>query len=450
MANRKAQMPDGSIVELVDGQWTPIKETMTDRVSRTITQKAKDVKPVDFDAMTMLSNVPKSGMKMGSDLWQAVSNPIDTATGIGKAALGGVQKLIPGEQSYEPYADAVGEHFSGRYGGIDEIKSTLMEDPVGVLGDTAGLFAGVGMLPKAGKIGQLGSMIDPVNLAVRGGSKAVSNIPGVSGIPNALYRSSAKFGNKFDDAAVSQTALDYGIMPNDAGIAKGQSLIGDVGTSIDDLIAQADATGAKIPRSKLYQYINDVKQEFGGFNLDAPNDLSKINKVIGDFEQHIKGKGKEFITVQEAQKFKQNIYKSINWKAKQGTGSQAKAATKKAIAKGAKTEIEKVLPEIKDLNLQQGELIELMDALDAPSQRIGRRDIMGLGVPLKTGAGAIAGGVPGAITGFIVGIADNPTLKAKIAIGINNIKKLDISDAKKRVMTVELLRNASELENQDD
>lgn len=430
------------------GENAPPAATASDRVEEKIRNAAKSKKSVDFDMGTMIENIPDSGAKYGSDIWQAVTNPVETAKGLGKAALGGVQHLIPGEQGYEPYGSAVAEHFGNRYGGVDEFKSTLMNDPVGVLGDTAGLLGGVGMLPKMGKVGQIGSLLDPASLAISGGSKAIMNMPGISSVPNALYRTSAKFGNKVDDADVSQTALDYGIMPNDAGIARGKAIIGDIGTAIDDLITQADTTGAQIPRSKMYQFIGDVKREFGGFNLNAPKDLQKINKVIGDFEQHIKGKGKDFITVKEAQKFKQNIYKSINWKAKQGIGSQAVAETRKAIAKGAKTEIEKVLPEIKDLNFKQGELLELMDALDAPSQRIGRRDIFGLGVPMKMTAGGVAGGLPGSIMGFIVGIADNPTIKAKLALGLEGIKKQNISMANKRALSIELIRNEAMMQEE--
>ena len=79
-------------------------------------------------------------------------------------ALGGVQKLIPGEQGSEQYADAMGQFVKDRFGGVENIKKTIAEDPVGLLGDVAGLLTGGGMAAakgaglagKAGKISKIG------------------------------------------------------------------------------------------------------------------------------------------------------------------------------------------------------------------------------------------------------------------------------------------------------
>ena len=48
----------------------------------------------------------------------------------------------------------------------------------------------------------------------------------------------------------------------------------------------------------------------------------------------------------------------------------------------------------------------------------------------------------GAAIGFMAGLADSPTLKAQIALGLNNIKNQKISKARKRVLAIELIRNA--------
>lgn len=449
MARTATNPQTGERVQFIDGVWKPIpKATASDRVKNAITSKAKEVKePVDFDFGTMVRNIPESGQKYGEDIYQAVSNPMDTAEGLWKAGSGAAQKLWPGVQENEQYADAVGEHFANRYGGMDEFKTTLMNDPVGMLGDAAGVLGGIGMVPKLGKVGQLGSMIDPLNMAVAGGSKAIMNMPGMSKAPSSLYQSSAKFGNNVDRKAVTDTALDQGILPTDAGITKGRAVLDDLDAKIDDMIATSVNTGETIPRNKLYKYVDEVKKDVGGAKVGAAADLKRVDKVVGDFEQHMKSIGAENLTAADVQKFKQDIYRGINWQAKQGRGSLAKNKTKKGLAKAAKEELENIMPEIKGINLQTGDMIALMDAIDAPAKRIANRDVTGLGFTTKVIAGAMAGGPEGAILGGVFALADNPTVKARLALGLNKIKKQNISAAKKRVLTIELLRNEAQMED---
>lgn len=299
----------------------------------------------------------------------------------------------------------------------------------------------------AGSVGRFGSMIDPANLAVSGTAKVGAGLLGNA--PQGLYKSAAKLPKRFDQDAVTRTALGEGIMPTDAGITRGRGLISDIGGNIDDIVQNSVNSGQKIDRTALYQHLSDVYQDVGGVNLDAMKNIKKVNKIVDDFEAHMDSIGKQNITAAEAQKFKQDIYKSINWKAKQGTGSETAAKTRKAIARGAKDEIERLIPEIKDLNLRQGDIIELLDAIDAPAARIANRDMIGLGMPAKIITGSLVGDTSGAVAGFLLGLADSPTLKAKLALGINDIKKMDISNARKRVLTVELLRNAGAQEDQE-
>ena len=452
---RWVKMPDGSFKKLVDGQWVDFKPTKAEQVERQISNKAETVKEerkpveaVDFDLGTMASNIPSSAMKYGEDIATMLWNPIDTAEGLGKAAIGGVQKLIPGQAepdamipNYEPVADAVGEHFAGRYGSLDQFKATAMEDPVGVLGDVAGVASGIGMLPKAGKIGQLGSLLDPANLAIRGGSKAISNMPGVKGAPAGLYASSAKIPTKFDESAVVNTALERGIMPTPSGLAKADGIITALNDKLTKLIDASSQSGEYVSSSVVFKSLDDVRQELGGFKRNAPDDLVKLDADIVKFQKYLDEQGMDFVTIKELQEFKTDLYKRVKYDRKQNVLDPVDEAVSKNLAKSAKETIEEFIPEAKDLNLEMGEMIKLVEALEQPSARIGRRDILGLGTASKTTAGAVTAGVPGAITGFLVGLADNPSNKARLALGIQKIKKQNISMAKKRVLAMELIRN---------
>ena len=122
-------------------------------------------------------NLGPSAKQYGSDLASMFTDPVGTAKGLYNVAAGGVQKLIPGEQSKEKYADAFGAYASDRFGGWENIKRTIATDPVGAAGDLAAILSGGGFaaarLPglagRVGKIaGKVGSAVDPVNAAVRG------------------------------------------------------------------------------------------------------------------------------------------------------------------------------------------------------------------------------------------------------------------------------------------
>lgn len=130
--------------------------------------------------------LPSAGKFVG-DIYQSVSHPIDTAKGLGNIALGAAEKLIPGEQGKEQYADAVGQFFKNRYGGLDKLKETIITDPVGFASDLGtvlsgggaiaskiGTASGLGKLATAGKaISQVGNAIEPLSSATRAVGTAI-------------------------------------------------------------------------------------------------------------------------------------------------------------------------------------------------------------------------------------------------------------------------------------
>ena len=130
---------------------------------------------------------------------------------MGNVAVGGVQKLIPGEQGKEKYAEAVGQFVMDRYGGLDEFKRTLAEDPVGLLADASTVLGGAGLAARApGMIGKaarvssrVGDIIDPINLAARGVTKGTSKVMA----PAAAAAAGALTGQSGD---VIKVAAEYG------------------------------------------------------------------------------------------------------------------------------------------------------------------------------------------------------------------------------------------------
>lgn len=135
--------------------------------------------------MQAFSNIPSSAAQFAQDMATPFMEPVETAKALGNVGLGAIQKLIPGEQSSEKYADMVGQFIEDRYGSEDAFKNTIAKDPVGVLADFSTVLTGGGALAArapgmAGKAGNIaksaGLSIDPVNIAAKGASIANNRI----------------------------------------------------------------------------------------------------------------------------------------------------------------------------------------------------------------------------------------------------------------------------------
>ena len=109
----------------------------------------------------MISNIPGSAAQFASDVTAPIHSPVQTATGLyglakgayqraGRGAKGlalgpdEAQKLEPGDK--EGNLEALGNFLSDRYGGLENIKKTLTQDPVGFAADIAGLLTGGGTM----------------------------------------------------------------------------------------------------------------------------------------------------------------------------------------------------------------------------------------------------------------------------------------------------------------
>jgi hypothetical protein len=134
-------------------------------------------------ALSALKNAPGSAVEFAKSLVQPILHPVDTAKGLGELATGVASKLTPAPSWWkgpgEDAADATGQYFKDRYGGMENIKNTLATDPVGLAGDASVLFSGGSMLPVRGAqtLGRVGAMIDPL-AAVGQGVKGATGLAG--------------------------------------------------------------------------------------------------------------------------------------------------------------------------------------------------------------------------------------------------------------------------------
>ena len=82
-------------------------------------------------------NIIPSAKGLLGDLYQMARHPIQTVGGLLGLGHSLINLAIPGEQGNEELAKAVGEYFADRYGGMENLKNTLRDDPSGLAADVA-------------------------------------------------------------------------------------------------------------------------------------------------------------------------------------------------------------------------------------------------------------------------------------------------------------------------
>lgn len=152
----------------------------------------------------------------------------NTIANLGRLVFGAGEKaaeaLVGNPRGYTDknmqMAEGVGQFYGDRYGGVENVKKTINEDPVGFLLDASTvLTAGGSALSKAGQAGKLGKLakvgqtvskvgevIDPIQASLRG-TGAVIDIAGNSKVGQKLQ---APFRGSYDADAV-RAANELGV-----------------------------------------------------------------------------------------------------------------------------------------------------------------------------------------------------------------------------------------------
>jgi hypothetical protein len=435
-------------------------------------------KPVAFSVGEMISNIPSSAADMAGNLYQSVRHPIDTAKAVGNLAMGGIDKAahaltdalpesvvrggnelnnflvdkgIPLERQpentsdmsfpKEVYADQVGQFVLDRYGSVDNFKATLMKDPVGVLTDAASVLSLAGgagrLVTKAGTapgniasgMQKIGAAIDPVNVVINAGKSTAKLLPKT--LPSTLYEKAAKFSTtipKAKRAGMVSTALDNKIMPTSKGVDRLNELTSGLSSQIDDLISTASQEGKVIHKNAVFTHLKELRKAMGGAKVEGGKDLRSIDRIAKSFSEHMKSMNKDFLTPDEMQAFKQDLYSKIKFDRKQGASKMVKEETFKNVGRAAKESIEKVAPGVKPLNAKLGELLDIKEPIQRSANRIDNLNIMPLTAPISIGAGGVVGGGPGAAAATIASILEMPRVKSKLAIGLNAIQKQKLAE----------------------
>lgn len=271
-----------------------------------------------------LGNVPGSAKQFASDIAQPFLSPIETAKSLYDLGSGIVQLAIPGEQGDENVARAVGAYLGQRYGGLENVKNTFKEDPVGVLGDLSLILTGgAGLAVKTagttGKIGRIasaagaaGRAIDPLTIA----SKAVS-VPakGVSEVAKTVLGGATGVGRiSIDEALKAGREAENTLLQSMRGLVKEEDTALKVSNAVDNMEATVKSAYAadleKIAsagRADMNVAASNVKTFLNEYRLTTKSDakLKMADKIESDVDKYLEDPSA--YTIQGLDQLKQDI-----------------------------------------------------------------------------------------------------------------------------------------------
>lgn len=402
-----------------------------------------------------LGNVGKSAINTGLGIGSAVINTVNpnmeknTIANIGRVGVGAAQLLDPTQvlgTGQEQTARNVGQFYKDRYGGFENIKNTLYNDPVGAALDVSAVVGGVGGLAKgaaglstrgassvslasnAAKVGKFGSgltraaeVVDPFMLAGKGITKVGKYVAGDA--PEVLRTASNDvltkgYGQpgKLEDIS-GVAGRPVGKLINDYKVYdRNPETIGSAITSASDAYdSLLRSAGSPISTKKLLESLDIQIKKLDNESLLSETAASQRDALItrrSNLEKYLSKNNAVPLNFspETAVKMKSNIYKDVKPASFNpsyaGSGSQmaAKDAYRQLISS-----IDDSAPGTRQLGRDQSALMQLQDVAETAMQRGKAKQGFGVGDSARIIAGGSAYGLPGAVATYAVGkIANSP------------------------------------------
>ena len=361
--------------------------------------------PAEWSSLpgNLIPTLGGAAMDIVQGLAQMVTNPVDTAVDISALAIGTISRAFPdmaeekgGLQKMEAMSRNVQDAIMTKYGGLEELKQTLITDPGGVIVEVGSILLPVlkapGIAKLASKVGNIPSvkaagtqlMNSPVATAIGDGikNKKVQSMKSalkvtadptkiLDSIPSALGKTARGAGNAAMQVLSKTTGVGVDnfkdlftagkVGKNDAVVAARNMRNPD--DNLDDMIDYATDGAENLRRTRSAEYtsgmgrlgndptelsldgINEAMAKATADNsfLDQPKSkakqaaLKEVQKEIDDWAEL----GPEYRTPLALDALKQRISSLTNWKDKTSDTNNIYAGTAGAV----KETIEEQAPE---------------------------------------------------------------------------------------------------------
>lgn len=175
-----AELFDGTRLEFPDGTDSAVIARVAKEETAKLQTKAVEAQPPAAEAiptarrtyaatevpLAAAKNLPASAKQFATGLYEAVTQPVQTAKAVLDVGAGALRSALPesvrsfidrfdvnpaATQRAVDMANAVGGMYKDRYGSYENIKRTLAEDPVGAAADLSTLLSGGAGVAKIGQ-----------------------------------------------------------------------------------------------------------------------------------------------------------------------------------------------------------------------------------------------------------------------------------------------------------
>jgi len=240
-----------------------------------------------FPRSNLLNHPVETLLRSGGDVlknvFTAVAHPIQTTKSILQTAVGAAESLpyvrdLGPETPSTKQFDAVKKFFQDRYGSMENVKKTALEDPIGFALDLSVLLGGTGAAVRTGgrlakvpeiarvgeTIGEVGRAVDPFAIVGKGIGKVTSRV--AETVKSPLRNNLAEDAAKIDELAKAREIdLPSTALTDSKAVQAAEALAarGLFGQSVADKFAKALQT--------LKREADSIVESFGGArrNLDV-------------------------------------------------------------------------------------------------------------------------------------------------------------------------------------
>lgn len=376
--------------------------------------------PQDKSVGGFLGNVVTSTANQFGNIAQAITSPVQTLKGAGSVIRGGVEKLIPGQQEYEKYADAFGQMYKDRYGSLDKLGETAYTDPAGVALDVAGLAGGAGLglrgvgtlanLPRVAKVGQVLSAVEaatsPTRLITLPAKAALRQTGKLAIMPTTRPSANTRRSFNVTPQQVAGTIIDRAMLTK-GGATRAQKASE---AAVDAALTKARAAGnpglASVPIGR--RVVSEITPEIRG-RTAATGEVSTLpelqDRIWRFYGEHPTGR----IDLLDANELKRKA-QGLAYESGQKVETIPKL-TQDSFARAFKEGIEEQVPSVKGDNRQSQLAIAAEHAIEDASNRVS--DIP----KLTAAAKLLSGDLPGAIAAYFGTLAATAPVTGR-ALGI--------------------------------
>lgn len=398
--------------------------------------------PVDYDYRRSVQNFLPSLASAAGDLVHAATHPVDTAKAVGMLGASGLANLTQmaydaAGSDYRVPNQEMGEAFAGmlddRYGSMDALKTTAMEDPAGLLLDLSGVFGGGGaaLAKVGGNVGQVGNAmsrvgaaLDPLSGAIKTPVAAIEFGFGEP-LSNKLYGSALKPSTTLSPIArqdLIEQGLELAAMPTPRSVARIDNQLNSAARRQRALLDESQDLGRFVEFDQLLTEIQPVRDRYQPPVASSTEAFKIIDDVVDRQAEAYFLNGGRPLTLEEVNKIKVDLDATINYRRQNRSGDSSvtrgdiEEAARQAIANAARNIIYDNKPDLLPVNQEISKIKNVQQNIQHQgAARSQNNDPVGL---LQTTAAA-ANPVLG-----VVSLANRPVPKTGGAILLNRAGKV--------------------------